>query len=184
MPWSLFRPILATLLLACALAAWVGSARADIPGLPGEILATSTPGEDGSIIHIVQKDESLASISEAYGISMSNLLSQNGMAGNSPLIFPGQKLIIRPAQPPTETPTLTPTVPRPTRTPTLIIPTRTPRPTRTATETPLASITPDPVLVATTEFWDANHLYLLYAMIAFCAIGLLWTLWAGFRRAG
>jgi len=183
MRWSPFRFILATLLLAFGLAAAVGSARADLAGQAAYDFVTSTPGEDGSIIHIVQQDESLASISQAYGISMADIRSLNGMAGNSLLIFPGQKLIIRPPQPPTATPTLTATVPRPTRTPTVMVPTRTPRPTRTETATPLPSITPDPIKAAASNFWDANQFYMLYAMIAVCAVGLLWTLWAGFRKS-
>jgi LysM repeat protein len=153
------------------------------PGaLPQEAI-TSTPGADGSIVHIVKTDESVASIAETYGISITELRALNSLNGSSTMIFPGQKLIIRVAQPPTETPTFTPTVPRPTRTPTRMIPTRTPRPTATETPTLAPSPTNDPSATALNDFWDANHVYLLYAMIGVCACGLLITLFTGFRKS-
>lgn len=145
-------------------------------------IVTSTPMADGAIVHIVQQDETLATISSAYGISMADLRSLNAMAPTSNLIYPGQKLIIRLAQPPTATPTATATVPRPTRTPTVVTPTRTPRPTGTATTTPTPTITPNPVKAALNGFIDQNRSTLLIGMIAFCALGLFWTLWGGFRR--
>jgi hypothetical protein len=184
---SLIKTVSICLLFAAAMLLAVNSARAEIPaasgsGAPGMQILTSTPGEDGSIVHIVQQDESLASITESYGINITDLRALNNMAPSSNLIFPGQKLIIRLPQPPTETPTLTPTVPRPTRTPTPVIPTRTPRPTATVTSTPIPSPTINPGVAALNGFWQSNHDYLLYAMIAVCACGLIWTLWSGFKK--
>jgi LysM repeat protein len=184
---SLPQIALFCLLLSAAMILAVGSVQAEKipaigPGAPNMEILTSTPGEDGSIVHIVQQDESLASISESYAISMADLRSLNGMGPTSNLIFPGQKLIVRLPQPPTETPTFTPTVPRPTRTPTPVIPTRTPRPTATITPTLLPSPTTNPSIAALNSFWQSNHVYMLYAMIALCACGFIWTLWSGFRK--
>ena len=103
------------------------------------------------------------------------------MAPTSNLIFPGQQLIIRLALPPTETPTLTATVPRPTRTPTVVTLTRTPRATRTATPTLLPNATSNPSAAAVSGFFASAQRPLLIAMGLFCAVGLVWTLWSGFR---
>ena len=178
--------VFVSLLFAVAALLAAGPAQASRLNMGGEgaplQAITSTPGEDGSIVHVVKTDESVASIADAYGISITELRSLNSLTGSSTMIFPGQKLIIRVAQPPTETPTFTPTVPRPTRTPTRAIPTRTPRPTATETPTLAPSPTSDPGATALNDFWDANHVYLLYAMIGVCACGLLITLFAGFRK--
>jgi len=172
----------AAVLLAIFWPAPLAVANAREAAAPLALILTSTPGADGSIIHVVQTEESLASIAESYGITIGALVAQNGLASNTGMIFPGQRLIILPPQPPTETPTFTPTVPRPTRTPTPFIPTRTPRPTLTGTPTPLPSPTTDPMLTSVNNLWETNRTYLLYAMIAICGLGLILTLWTGFRK--
>ncbi len=137
---------------------------------------------DGAVVHIVGDGETLAGIAEAYGVSMITIREMNGLAPDSTLIFPGQKLIIQLAPTPTLTPTITPVTPRPTRTPTPVTPTRTPAPTRT----PMPSLTPTPTLNAligaTTNLVETYRQPLLIAMIAVCVIGLAWTLWSGFRK--
>jgi uncharacterized protein YkwD/LysM repeat protein len=110
---------------------------ADTPGPTQELILgvqTVTPGADGSIVHVVQLGESLYSIADAYELTLPELLTLNGLAENS-LIRPGDKLIIRAAQPATATP-------EPSSTPTVPIPTPTRRPTRTPTLRPAASPTP------------------------------------------
>ena len=143
---------------------------------------TATPQEDGSIVHLIVDGDTLATISETYGVGMAEIRALNGLAATSNLIFPGSYLIIATAPPPTLTPTLTPTVPRPTRTPTLVIPTRTPAPTRTASVTPVPSATPNPVVAGTEQFVETNRNLLLYVMGGLCALGLGWVVWAGFIR--
>ena len=72
--------------------------------VPFDFLVTSTPNEDGSIIHIVRYGETLWSITQSYGVSVDDIRRLNGMAEDSTLIQIGQKLLIRMAH------TVTPTV--------------------------------------------------------------------------
>lgn len=99
-------------------------------------VVVSTPNESGAIYHIVQYGQTLEAIATAYGISVVELRTLNGLAEGASDIYIGQSLIIRKAQPPTETPTLTPTTPPPTRTPRIITPIMTPTPMPTATAPP------------------------------------------------
>jgi uncharacterized protein YkwD len=97
----------------------------------------NTPNADGSIIHIVQHGDTPLGIAIAYGISLSDLYNLNGLTNKS-LIYPGGKILIRPAYTPTptqptETPTELPTITAwptytPTNTVTAIPPTPTPAP--------------------------------------------------------
>jgi LysM repeat protein len=153
------------------------AAQAQIGAFP-----TATPLADGSIVHIVQDGDNLATIAETYGVSMAEIRALNGKAPTSNLIFPGEALLIKTAPPPTETPTITPTQPRPTRTPTPFRPTRTPAPTRTASATPQPTATVNPMVAGTEAFVENNRRLLLFGMGGLCVIGLAWVLWAGFMR--
>jgi LysM repeat protein len=88
------------------------------------LVVTSTPDEEGRIVHIVQEGESIFVIAQAYGLTEFQLLSMNGLTQES-TIFPGDRLLIRAALSPTPTAEVT-------STPT---PTRTERPTATVTRT-------------------------------------------------
>lgn len=151
---------------------------------PPAQIVVSTPMEDGAIVHFVSEGETMAAIAEAYGVSMDEIRSLNGLAPTSTLIFPGEKLIIRLAPTVTITPTITPVTPRPTRTPTPQQPTRTPAPTRTA----MPTLTPTPTLNPAVVFMDnavnTARQPLLIAMVVICAAGLVWTLWSGFFKKG
>lgn len=138
-------------------------------------IVTSTPNEDGSIAHVIQYGENLIDIANAYGISLAELTSMNGLDSSAPVYFEHQVLIIRVRF--TETPFVTNTfTPRPpTRTP---MPSRTPRPTRTIT--PVRS--PQPTITATAEpliklpsMADLGPIrpLMAYAFIGISAIGLV-----------
>jgi uncharacterized protein YkwD len=104
---------------------------------------TVTPQADGSILHIVQPGEVLLNIALAYGVQLSDLYRLNNLNEKS-VIYPGEKVKIKAADPtstPTETPTLTP------------IPTATRRPTRTPTPTTI--IVPETTPMAATPYADA-----------------------------
>ncbi len=102
---------------------------------PTPTLVLSTPNADGSIIHVIQKGDTPGTIAEAYGISLDQLFRLNGITADT-MIYPGNKLLIRPAN------TATPTQPTPTAS---AFPTATPWPTSTptSTETPIPP-TPEP----------------------------------------
>jgi hypothetical protein len=90
-------------------------------------MLTSTPGSDGLVVHKVAPGETLWTIAEAYGASVDELVSLNGLNASNPVIYTGRDLIIQPAHTPTPTATVTGTpLPTPTATATRR-PTRTPR---------------------------------------------------------
>jgi LysM repeat protein len=116
----------------------VPKAAQDTP-VPISPVTTSTPNEDGIIVHIVQYGETLWSISQAYGVPIDQILRNSGLSPATEEVFEGQRLLIQTATEPSPTPspsatpdpgTPTPTQPRPTFTP---FPTRTPAPTGTPT---------------------------------------------------
>lgn len=97
-------------------------------------IVTVTPAADGSIVHVVEPGQVLITIAAAYRVSLSRIYALNGLTADL-VIYPGDKIIIRPA---TITPSATTTeTALPTTTP---LPAPTHRPTRTATQ--LASATP------------------------------------------
>ena len=98
----------------------------------------ATPAPDGSIVHIVQYGQTLATISEAYGLTINELRAINGMAADSTSIWPDQKLLIKKVEAGSTSVTSsvetgTPIVGTPTT-----VPTYTPRP---RTSTPLVTLT-------------------------------------------
>ncbi len=109
------------------------------------LMIKSTPGVDGSIIHVVGYGQSLWSIATAYKIKIDQIRALNGIPQDYSTINTGQELLIQPAFTPTATfsseeiATLTkmfePTTPPATS-------------TKTTTRTPLPS--PSPTLTATT----------------------------------
>lgn len=103
------------------------------------LMIKSTPGVDGSIIHVVGYGQSLWSIATAYKIKIDQIRALNGIPQDYSTINTGQELLIQPAFTPTATfsseeiATLTkmfePTTPPATS-------------TKTTTSTPLPSPTP------------------------------------------
>lgn len=58
-------------------------------------VAVATPQEDGSIVHTVEKGQTLWSIATAYGVSVEQLHEMNGIPVDSVIIYEGQKLYIQ-----------------------------------------------------------------------------------------
>ena len=83
----------------------------------------ATPREDGSIVHVDDIGQALWTIAVVYKVPLEELLALNGLTKNS-FIFPGDELIIHPADQRTETAIppefLSPTFP--VKTPTLVKP--------------------------------------------------------------
>ena len=73
---------------------------------PVGMVQVSTPDATGKVVHVVAPYQSLSTIAQAYGVSVSNILALNGIQQSAVLQI-GQKLIIKPGIP-TPTPTITP----------------------------------------------------------------------------
>jgi uncharacterized protein YkwD/LysM repeat protein len=136
---------------------------------PPPTMIPNTPNSDGSITYIVQSGDTLLGIAIAYGISLNDILTLNGLTAKS-LIYSGQKIIIRTAYTPTPTlPTLTPTG----------LPTITPWPTSTPTSTKtLFPPTPTPSLGLPVS--DARRSVIIIAVGALVLSALL--VLVGFKR--
>jgi LysM repeat protein len=65
-------------------------------------IVVSTPNPDGSIVHVIHQGDSLFAIAQAYGIPLITLEQLNTLTATT-IIYPGRKLIIRPAFTPTVT---------------------------------------------------------------------------------
>jgi len=65
-------------------------------------IEVATPKPDGSIIHVVQWGQFLINIAKAYKIQLKDLLAMNGLTENA-VIFPGDKLLIKPGKTPSGT---------------------------------------------------------------------------------
>lgn len=141
---------------------------------------TATPQPDGSIIHEVQYGQALAMIATAYGVPVSELIALNHLTGTNPVLFVGQKLVIRLAPTATISPTPTSTIKPPTRTPTLTPTPITPTATRTITPTP--TTTPRPLVPDFRKMEPGARRGLGIGFLAVSIAGLLAVLFFGFRK--
>jgi LysM repeat protein len=92
-----------------------------------------TPEADGRYYHTVRSGETLSWIASFYEISLSDLMTWNGLDATS-VIRPEQKLLLLVAPPATETPTPSPTTIMPTPSPSMTQAMATATPTPTATK--------------------------------------------------
>ncbi len=128
---------------------------------PTPTILPNTPHPDGSIIHIVQPGEILLAIAAAYNVPLADILRLNNLRVNS-VIYPNQKIVIRPAFTPTPTqPTLTAS----------LLPTLTPWPTLTPTALPIANPQETRVGMPSRPLSDANAAALV-GLILLLALGL------------
>lgn len=141
---------------------------------------TAAPQPDGSIIHEVQYGQALAMIATAYGVPVTELIALNNLTGTNPVLFPGQKLIIRLAPTATITPTSTSTLRPPTRTPTLSPTPVTPTATRTITPTPTP--TPRALVPDFSKLDSPTRRGLGIGFVAVSVLGLAAVLFFGFRK--
>jgi len=142
-------------------------------------IQTSTPNPDGSVIHKVQFGQTMWGIAIEYGMKITEIAGLNNLDPTSPVIWPGQDLLIRPSSTPTVTVSPTATTPPPTRTPK---PSVTPTPTR-PTATPTLSPTPtrQPFLSGLPVFKPDNSRVMGMVMIIICGIGLVAVLIGSLR---
>ncbi len=139
---------------------------------------TNTPQLDGSIIHEVLDGQSLWSIATTYNITIADIIKWNNLLP-TPNIFPGERLLVQLAPTATITSTITLTPVPPTRT---ASPTSTPKtPTATATITPTPTATPR-VFFSLSKVEPAQRKRVGIGIVAVCAVGLLFVIFAGFIR--
>lgn len=147
------------------------SAGTPVPTRPAIVaIQTSTPNADGSVVHKVQFGQTMWGIAIEYGMKITEIAGLNNLDPTSPVIWPGDDLLIRPPATATVTPTPTVTTPPPTHTPK---PTITPTPTR-PTATPTLSPTPtrQPLLGGLPTFQPSNGRAMGIVMIVICGLGL------------
>ncbi len=130
-------------------------------------IITSTPIENGNIIHIVETGETLWGIAVSYGVTMDDIRSLNNIGSNETTIYEGQKLLIHLKQA-ASTPTQLEV--------TLIVPTMTPSPTLQDSPTPTLTesptIAPTMVITEPRDVKPERTLILLIAGLGTAAIGL------------
>jgi len=109
-----------------------GSEPGDTPAIS---FAVSTPNPDGSIIHEVQQGQTLIGIANTYDVELNEILALNGLSMDA-ILLPGDKIVVRTADPPSET---TPTSDRESTTPVAIA---TASPTSNSTVTLKSALAP------------------------------------------
>ena len=134
------------------------------------------------MIHEVQPGQSLWAIAIAYGLKIADLVNLNKqLSPTNPVIYVGQKIIVRGTSLPSPSPTITDTsapvtrAPTPSKTPRP--PTRTFAPTRTPTSTVQAVVLPD-----LPAFQSPNRRALGIGLVSICVLGLLAVVIGGFRK--
>ncbi len=133
-------------------------------------LQTVTPDATGAVIHTVRAGENLWAIANAYGISLDELLSLNGLTAES-TIYEGDQLIIRLGATPEATATVDVT---PTST---LRATQTPRPTFTPLTTPQTTPTPEKPASLFQRIFSGKNLGMVVAMFGLLLLGfVLWVI--------
>jgi hypothetical protein len=154
-----------------------GTPVAQNTAVPLTNVITSTPDEDGIIIHEVKYGETLFTIAQAYGVPIDQILSNSGLSLSTTEIREGQTLVIQTASEPTATPSTTATIDPGTPTPTQVRPTRTPFPTRTPA--PTHTPTRPPSLIH-RALGDAKSVGI--GLVFICGSGLLIVVYLGFLK--
>ncbi|MCJ7625507.1 MAG: CAP domain-containing protein [Anaerolineaceae bacterium] len=141
-------------------------------------MMTSTPHEDGTVIHVVQPGQAFWSIAIAYGTTINAIIELNNLDPSNPVVWAGDELLIQPSSEATIPPTSTITVKAPTRTPN---PTQTPRPP-TATKIATLVFTPtSKPLIPNMPDIQIERPTMGIAIIVTCGLGLLMVIITGFR---
>jgi len=150
---------------------------------------TSTPNEDGMIIHVVGEGQTLWSIAQSYGVTVDEIRQLNAMPADSTDIYPGQQLLIRMGI--TVTPAINDTTPTGSSQP-LTSPafssTKMPAPTRTAIPSPSLTAPPSPSSTGVPAGTPSNILLKTedivgWVILALGVIGLFLVILLGFRRS-
>ncbi len=133
-------------------------------------VVTSTQNPDGKLVHLVSPGDTAWSVATAYGISVAELNRLNGL-GDTPVLYPGQKLLIRLAG--TAGPTAA-VSPSPSASPTPG-PSLTPRPSATADSALITRLgrSPTPTLAAAQTASDPRRKQVGVVILVVSCVGLL-----------
>jgi uncharacterized protein YkwD len=140
------------------------------PTIPPNLVITSTPNADGSIYHIVQKDEYLWNVALSYNMTVEDLKKLNRLSTDD--VYEGQKLLIFKPKP---GPSITPTV-GVTPTATFGIPTS----TATHPVTPTITLTSTPLPTPPASFQSGQKIIGAIVLIALLGAGL--GAWLGRKK--
>jgi LysM repeat protein len=132
---------------------------------------TVTPQPNGSYIHEVKSGQALWSIAIAYGVKVNDIIALNLLSTTNPVIYAGQKLLVKPGPTRTNTLPASDTPPPPTKTPRPTSTRRPPQPTRTIT----LSLTPTekPILPNVPSLQTLNRRSIGIGIVIVCGLGLL-----------
>jgi len=134
----------------------------------------ATPLPDGNTIHLVQYGQTLWAIAIAYGIKIADIVRLNNLEPGNPLIYMGQKLLVRRGPTATVSPAVTLTRVNPT-----------PAPTQRMTATRLLeppTPAPSPTVLPLPEHaFDRRTLGI--GLIVACGVGLLVMILLQFKRS-
>jgi len=153
-------------------------------------LVTSTPNQDGVIVHVVRPGETLWGIAQSYGVTIDDIRNLNLMAPDASIIYIGQELligtsVITPPAFPNEAPIMAnPTDDIPAVSDTAVVFT-----IDTDTPTPSITVIPSPASTEVTNGKSTKHptgnrSILLLAVLVVGIIGLLITRIFGFTNSG
>ena len=124
---------------------------------------TAVPDSDGRVVHEVRPGQSLWAIADAYGSSVADLATINGLSAENPILYVGQKLHIRVVNP-----ALTGTA-----TPTMIQSSKTPMPSPTLTGLPTIEQTISPTAAITQTEYESRERWWLFGILAMLGLGLM-----------
>ena len=150
----------------------------DDPVIAYDPFVVSTPSEDGAITHTVGYGQSLIGIANTYGVELQTVLDLNNLTMDS-IIYTGDQIVIRAADPVTPTPS--PTETRPAET---ARPTRTAAPTATATQKPTEEPNPEaasstPTAAEASEGYSLGRQELVIVMVGLALVVLLAVIVSG-----
>jgi len=150
---------------------------------------TSTPNEDGMIIHIVGEGQTLWSIAQSYGVTVDEIRQLNALPVDSTDIYPGQQLLIRMGI--TMTPAVDDTTPTGAAQPlinTALPSTKMPAPIRTIIPSPTLTLLPSPSATdkpagIIPDIFLKNEDIGAWVILIIGIVGLMLVIIFGFRRS-
>ncbi len=155
--------------------------------IPIQPISVATPGEDGSITHVVQYGQFLENIANAYEIALNDLLSLNSLSEQT-IIYPGDKLLVKAGSTLESTPELVfsetakeakPATPTPRATSTTKIETKTPTPVSVAMNSQMQTeptTIPNSEIETSMQHEQRNYDFLLYAVFGLALTGTAFIL--------